>query len=992
MALTVTTDLTIITTAETATGWTIFGSGGGGVLLEPDFFVQGANCVSRAVSGAGTLKGGTFLAGTLNYTTTHAGKLVYIWLRVNTAQLIDTRANGGLRIVIGSGATSPAAAAGAWSAWYVDGSDTIPAETGWRCYVIDPTLPPSTSFGTLDLTDVRHYGAVILTTATAKGQNLGIDQISYGLGELRCRGAPAVAGAGFAEMLAADYGTIANRYGILTERGGIIYAQGKVVIGDAVSTNTTDFTSEDETIVWERRTYWDGTSERACVKDVNPNTGLAYHGLDLRGNGSGDTNVTLGVKVGTGDAASGRSGPSFLGHRGYVAFDLDDGSVEAVKIYGTTFRQLRGGIDMSGNGAADEFVGNIVTGCGTFQAGPVEVRACNFIANLGGAAKIFEDFMNDAAGAEALATADPLKVWDNVLNGSNFSCPVKVPYVELLDPGAGDRREVVQLNAIDSASLTVTVVAAGGTYTRSAGSYLTDGFRVGQSVTWSGFTNAGNNATKVIFVLTATVMTTATAGLVDETGDGNERVIDSSGVGSDDHFAEAIIRWPSAGANQGSLGVTIRGAAGATENYYYLRCDLLNDQITLIRCDAGADTTIDGPDTFNFVEDADYLVHLIGRGTLIEGFVNGTKVAVSGQSSYQTNRRVGIRGDAEADQTGDAPRLSKFGCGPTTGPFGAIALVSATDDLQTSNFINNLRAVALGTTGTYDLTNNNFAGNLVDIRDDSSGATTINNVSTGGAPTIKEQVDDAVTTIVTAVSIAVHVQDEASVSISDAQVYVQKTAPTAYTSGVGNTAGNGTLVLTQTIDSDTPQIGSVNVFDVSLNAVQTYRYASHNGASTLTFVTEVTFACTGGGTSTSLQDSVHDFTVLDIKEGDAVRNTTDGSWAVVLTIVSATQITTSPLQGGGDNTWTSGDTYSFNRLATTLVSGTDTADIPILMASTNASGNVSKSFPYVADRAVTIRVRSVDGATKYVPVKATGNILTTGMSVSVVLPPDPVFA
>lgn len=103
MALTVTTDLTVITTAETATGWTIFGSGGGGVLLEPDFFVQGSNSVSRAVSGAATLKGGTFLAGTLNFTTTHAGKLIYMWLRVNTAQLIDLRANGGLRIVIGSG-------------------------------------------------------------------------------------------------------------------------------------------------------------------------------------------------------------------------------------------------------------------------------------------------------------------------------------------------------------------------------------------------------------------------------------------------------------------------------------------------------------------------------------------------------------------------------------------------------------------------------------------------------------------------------------------------------------------------------------------------------------------------------------------------------------------------------------------------------------------------------------------------------------------------
>jgi len=65
---------------------------------------------------------------------------------------------------------------------------------------------------------------------------------------------------------------------------------------------------------------------------------------------------------------------------------------------------------------------------------------------------------------------------------------------------------------------TVTVNAAGGTYTRSAGSYITDGFFVGQLVQWAGFTNGGNNAQKVITALSATVMTVSTTGLVNETG------------------------------------------------------------------------------------------------------------------------------------------------------------------------------------------------------------------------------------------------------------------------------------------------------------------------------------------------------------------------------------------------------------------------------------------------------------------------------------------
>ena len=75
------------------------------------------------------------------------------------------------------------------------------------------------------------------------------------------------------------------------------------------------------------------------------------------------------------------------------------------------------------------------------------------------------------------------------------------------------------LNLLTSSTgLTVTVAAAGGTYTRSAGSFITDGNFVGQVVQWAGFVNGGNNGLKTITALTATVMTVSTTGLVNETG------------------------------------------------------------------------------------------------------------------------------------------------------------------------------------------------------------------------------------------------------------------------------------------------------------------------------------------------------------------------------------------------------------------------------------------------------------------------------------------
>src|SRR3989344_3242853 len=131
MALTVTTDLTPITDAETITGWSSIGAQT--AALEPDFFVQGSNSVSRAVSNA--TKGMVFDNGAgIDFTTgTHQDKLVYIWMRCNTPSLADTRALGG--IVVRLCTTSATAD---YREWYVDGSDTISATDGWICYVIDP--------------------------------------------------------------------------------------------------------------------------------------------------------------------------------------------------------------------------------------------------------------------------------------------------------------------------------------------------------------------------------------------------------------------------------------------------------------------------------------------------------------------------------------------------------------------------------------------------------------------------------------------------------------------------------------------------------------------------------------------------------------------------------------------------------------------------------------------------------------------------------------
>ena len=85
-------------------------------------------------------------------------------------------------------------------------------------------------------------------------------------------------------------------------------------------------------------------------------------------------------------------------------------------------------------------------------------------------------------------------------------------------------------NAIDTGVITFSVeepITGRFRYTRSSGSFITDGFEVGMAVTFSGISNAGNNGTKVITAMKATGLTlhTSPVGMVVEAGTGDERAI-----------------------------------------------------------------------------------------------------------------------------------------------------------------------------------------------------------------------------------------------------------------------------------------------------------------------------------------------------------------------------------------------------------------------------------------------------------------------------------
>lgn len=234
VAPTVTTDLLTITTSETTTGWTALGGGASGLTQETDFYIQGSFCTSKQITGAGTLKGQWFDYGSGVNCNSASGNTVYIWMYMSTNQLPDTTALGGLRVRVGSTAAN-------WVEYYVFGSDTY-ARGGWKRVAFDPNKTANASGGTINTGSIQWYGCQALVTGTAKGTNLGVDQIAVGQGHLVSNGEISNP-INFGNVTVFD-DSQTNRYGIFYLQDGAYQQQGRIRVGPQDTTNTICYLTE----------------------------------------------------------------------------------------------------------------------------------------------------------------------------------------------------------------------------------------------------------------------------------------------------------------------------------------------------------------------------------------------------------------------------------------------------------------------------------------------------------------------------------------------------------------------------------------------------------------------------------------------------------------------------------------------------------------------------------------------------------------------------
>jgi hypothetical protein len=190
----------------------------------------------------------------------------------------------------------------------------------------------------------------------------------------------------------------------------------------------------------------------------------------------------------------------------------------------------------------------------------------------------------------------------------------------------------------------------------------------------------------------------------------------------------------------------------------------------------------------------------------------------------------------------------------------------------------------------------------------------------------------------------------------DANGTIDKTYLTSH--ATNNVIGDSTLDVTTTIPSDTPTSGRLHIVHAGSGLEHHLRYASWS-TTTFTLVTAMTGTITAVGDVTGKSFYDTNASLSTILPGDFLRNTTDGSWAQVVTITNQGgddyYITHTALFGGTDNEWDEGDAYSFHTLPVNYGSS-DKVYVPYI-DETATSTSISKSVTYVSNRFVTTQVR-----------------------------------
>lgn len=294
---------------------------------DTDVYIEGAASIAEQMTNS------------LRYVMWNAGSaqnfsnnVFYIWINCGVVGLLTSKASGGFRIRF-AGATITD-----YFEVYVGGSDSWPNAVagGWVQFVVDIEGARSTAVtngwtgGTTPATSaIQYVGYAAITSAMTKvADNTWIDAI-WRLPD----GNPGIIVEGrnagttpwdFADIYT-QLGQSAGCFRPGPSGTWVINTPLQIGIND---TTTHEFSDSNALILWDNQEY--------APTDL--------YKISALGNAGGTTNVTLGVKTGSGTAATGAQGATIQAASTGVrwAMDFNDPNLDSVGLYGCTFQH--GGI------------------------------------------------------------------------------------------------------------------------------------------------------------------------------------------------------------------------------------------------------------------------------------------------------------------------------------------------------------------------------------------------------------------------------------------------------------------------------------------------------------------------------------------------------------------------------------------------------------------------------------------------------------------------
>lgn len=233
-----TTDLTDIADADESSGWSESSTWNDGniSMQETDYYIQGSYCVSSELKLSKSGYASILYDYVTNlYSSFTTNTVVLVWFKFLGPNVLDTDANGGIYVVIGSGYDD-------FNAWAIGGSTSY-RYGGWINMVADPTQTASRTVGSPSTTEYSVFGiGVKEINPISKGNPLGCDCIRYGRAEAIFEygeTADYATFAGFAAINDANDATNGyNMWGLFQEIAGGYLWKGLMSLGTA--TNAVD--------------------------------------------------------------------------------------------------------------------------------------------------------------------------------------------------------------------------------------------------------------------------------------------------------------------------------------------------------------------------------------------------------------------------------------------------------------------------------------------------------------------------------------------------------------------------------------------------------------------------------------------------------------------------------------------------------------------------------------------------------------------------------